>query len=428
MPEPDSTSYLSHIRAFSVNARRFLAAGALWSLGQALLHLTRNLYWKESGWTEAGIGTLLSASQLGTVLCTIPAAILIDRWRSKPLLVLSVFATMAANVGQVLCQSRGAVLASSFAAGAGSAVFLVASAPFFARHSTPRERTHLFGVSIGLAALANVLGAFSVRLLEPWLGHGAEALRTMMLCGAAGGVLAVAPLALLRETPRPEVPRGLRQLLFARDWGLMLRLCAPDMLIGLGAGLTIPFINLYFQGRFGKSAGDISVYYAASHAMNMTGFLLAPVFSQRFGKVAVIAGSQLLSIPFFAFMAFTGSLPVAVAAFLLRSLLMNMAQPVNAAFVMERAAEDQQAVMNSFKQLSWNGSWTVSALLGGWLIHGTAVGRDGYTLPMLLTIGCYLSGTTLFLALWARRTAPPDSPRTPNAPALPAITSTGPGD
>lgn len=395
--------YAAHIRAFSPNARLFLAANALWSLGQAMLGVTRNLYLKNSGYNEAEIGNFLSAVQLGAVLCTVPAAALLDRMKMKPLLLLSVAVTMAGNVGTAMGHGKVAILASSFVTGAGAAIFGVSTSPFYARNSSPSERGHLFGVSIGLSALANTLGTLAVKPLSAWLGEGPPALRMMMLCGAAGGLLSLAPIALIAEVLPAGSGRRLRDFLLARDWKTTTKLCLPDALIGCGAGLTIPFINLYFQGRFGRSAGEISYFFALSNAMNMLGFLAAPAIAQRLGRTATIVSSQLLSIPFFAILAFTSNLPLAVAAFVLRSLLMNMSQPVNSAFVMDMCSPGEQTVTNSLKQLSWNAAWTVSASAGGWMIHHANVGRDGYTLPMLCTIALYIVGSGLFLAFWGGR-------------------------
>ncbi|MEK7468547.1 MAG: MFS transporter [Planctomycetota bacterium] len=400
--------YATHLRAFSPNARRFLLANAFFALGGALLGVTRNLYLKEAGYNEADIGYFLSAAQVGTVLCVVPAALLLDRWKMKPLLVLSVLISMAGSGGTALLTGKALIAAASFVAGAGGAAFSVAASPFYARNSTPSERGHLFGVSIGLSALASTLGTLAVAPLERWFGSGSDALRTMMLCGASGSILAVLPIAILSDTPgAAAVRRTFRDFLLARDWRTLLKLCIPDALIGAGAGLTIPFINLYFQGRFGKSPAQISYYFAASNAMNMIGFLAAPAIAQRFGRVATIAGSQLLSIPFFAALALTTSLPVAVVAFLLRSLLMNLSHPINSAFVMDMAAADQQAVTNSLKQVSWNVCWAISASAGGWMIHHVQVGRDGYTLPMLCTIGTYIVGSALFIAFWGGKSARP---------------------
>lgn len=396
--------YANHVRAFSPNARRFLVANALFALGGALLGVTRNLYLKKAGYNEAEIGYFMSAVQLGTVVCVVPAALLLDRWRIKPILVLSVLVSMAGSAGTALLEGRLLIAAASFVAGAGGAAFGVAASPFYARNSQPAERGHLFGVSIGLTAFTGTLGTLAVDPLQRLLGTGQDALRTMMLTGSAGAVLAVLPIALLTDNAAVSAARRtLRDFLLARDWRTLLKLCIPDACIGAGAGLTIPFINLYFQDRFHKSPAQIAYYFAASSAMNMVGFFLAPAIAQRAGRVATIAGSQLLSIPFFAALAFTTSLPVAVAAFLLRSLLMNMSHPVNSAFVMDMAAADQQAVTNSLKQVSWNVCWAVSASAGGWMIHHVSWGRDGYSLPMVCTIGTYVVGSALFLIFWGGR-------------------------
>jgi MFS family permease len=396
--------YATHVRAFSPNARLFLGVTVLWALGQALLGVTRNLYLKEIGFNEAEIGGLLSAVQVGTVVTTVPAALLLDRWRMKPLVLIAMVVTIAGNAAQALLPGHVALLSASFVVGAGSSVFGVAVTPFFAKYSASAERGHLFGVNIGLGAVASTLGTLAVGPMQAAFGSAAPGLRTMMLGGAAAGFLAVIPLLPIREPLVPAARRSLRDFFLARDWRTLARLCIPDATIGLGAGLTIPFINLYFQGRFHLSPAQISFWFAASHAMNAAGFFLAPALAQKFGRPSTIVATQFLSIPFFAALAFTASLPLAVASFLVRSLLMNMSQPLQSAFTMDKAAPGEQAVTNSIRQLSWNLSWVVSASAGGWMIHHVTVGRDGYTLPMLVTIGLYLVGSSLFLLFWGRAT------------------------
>ena len=113
--------YATHLRAFSPNARRFLLANAFFALGGALLGVTRNLYLKEAGYNEADIGYFLSAAQVGTVLCVVPAALLLDRWKMKPLLVLSVLISMAGSGGTALLTGKALIAAASFVAGAGGA-------------------------------------------------------------------------------------------------------------------------------------------------------------------------------------------------------------------------------------------------------------------------------------------------------------------
>ena len=56
--------------------------------------------------------------------------------------------------------------------------------------------------------------------------------------------------------------------------------------------------------------------------------------------------------------------PVAVA-FLMRATLMNMAMPLYSAFAMEQVSERQQGIVNSVKELGWQGGYVVGTAVSG---------------------------------------------------------------
>jgi MFS family permease len=177
----------------------------------------------------------------------------------------------------------------------------------------------------------------------------------------------------------------------ARDFRLLGKLTFPGFLVGCGAGLTIPFLNLYFRDRFHQDPQQIGGFFAVAQILTMAGFLMGPILARRFTHVRTIVFTELLSIPFFLLLAIAGQLWIAVAAFWMRGALMNMNQPVSSAFAMEVVPVDQQASTNSMRMLAWNLSWMVTTPLGGWLIE-----RHGFTPNMIATMGLYLVSAALF--------------------------------
>ena len=96
-------------------------------------------------------------------------------------------------------------------------------------------------------------------------------------------------------------------------------------------------------------------------------------------------------------LALSGSFPLVAAAFLLRSGLMNMNQPLSSHFAMEVVGERDHAVTNSLLSLSWFLAWSVSADIGGALIE-----RRGYTEPLLLAALLYVVASILYGAFFHR--------------------------
>ena len=184
----------------------------------------------------------------------------------------------------------------------------------------------------------------------------------------------------------------------ARDWKMMLRLTVPHFIIGTGAGLVIPFLNLYFLNRFHQESDAIGRIFSLGQLFTAVGFLIGPALAKKVGLIKTAVITQLLSIPFFLILAFSHNLALSVFAFMMRGSLMNMAWPMYNNFAMEMVSEEQQAGTNSVMSLAWNASWMVSANVGGIIIQ-----HYGFTIVMLVTVALYVTSTAFAWALFRHK-------------------------
>lgn len=429
--------YLRNLRLFSRNARLLILSTFLGSLGLGMVWVLRNLYLRRIGFNDAQIGNVLSAAALGLVAAA-PAALWMDRLRLKGFLLFAGLAGTLGLYGQLVTNDYNLIRLAAFFSGVGGSLAGLAGAPFVMRNSGTSERVYLFGVTIAVATLGSFASMMAAAMCTSLYGDTAEVQRWVMTGGCVVGFLAGIPLFFIKEPPLPlrKAETSLPSLR-DKDWRTIGKLCLPDFLIGCGAGLTIPFINLYYETRFGISSDRIAVYYAASQFVNMLGFMASPVIANRLGLVKSVVASQLLSTPFFAILAITTDLRLAVAAFLLRNMLMNMVQPVNTNFAMEVVPEDQRAFTNCVKGIAWNLPWVLAASFGGWVVHhfeeirsripwdpAALMIRDGFTLTMYLTISLYVVAATVFYVFFRNHRAAHKA----DLPALAAasITSGGP--
>jgi MFS family permease len=408
--------YLRHISSFSPAARLFLAAQFLYGIGQSAVWVLRNLYLKEAGYDESFIGNTLAVQSVGMVLVVLTLSAFMDRRRLRPFLMAGAALVGAGLLAVAEVRGKPSILACCFLTGVGIALLEVGTAPFFSRHSGGAERPYLFGFSTALSPTAGLLSTLGVKLGALAWGESAGIYARMLGIAAGSALLSVPVLLMIREAAPAPPSRGGDRI----DWGTAGRFFLPELLFGLGAGLTIPFINLYFRNRFGLSAGDIGLYYSGAQALMMVAFLAAPVLARRFGAVKTIVAFQLSSIPFFLILAFTGSLPLAVAAFLLRHACMNMVHPVGSHFAMEVVNPGQRARVNGLKQAANKIAWVISNSLGGVLIARTTLfGRDGFTTAMVITIALYIVGSALYWRFFAKeplgRVPAPEVEPTPGA-------------
>lgn len=384
---------------FSRNATLFLTGTFFVSLGFGTFWVLLNLYFKELGFGESSIGRVLSAAAVGTCAVSVPAAVLIDRFPAKRVLMAAAFFSMLGYVGQLLPVHLSWIAVASGLAGAGHTVHNIAAAPFFMANSRPEERLDLFGVHPAVETLAGVVGALGGGALPRLIVHfgGTPVLGYRLTLGLAAAcmLLSFLPYLAIRATPGTgrRVPLG--EYWKARDWGILVKLAVPAFLVGSGAGLIIPFLNLYFRERFHLESDAIGRLFAVSQVLTMVGFLLGPRMARRFGRIRAAVTTELLSLPFFLIMAFTPWLWAAVLGFWFRGALMNMNQPIASNFAMEIVPPDQHAVTNSFLSFTWNAAWMVSAGAGGYLIE-----RYGFRVPMLVTVGLYVLSSSIYWTLF----------------------------
>lgn len=395
------------LASFSPAARRFLVGAVLLELSHAFLWALENLYVRSVGFGEADVGLVLSTGAVGVVLATLPSATLYERLGPRRSLTLAAIGAALSLVGLSLSTSLPTLCFWSAMQGAAFTLHRVVSAPFLVSVSSPGTRTRLFGTEMAAHTLASTVGLVIAGVfagsLEGGIFSETSALRTAL---ALGGTLSLTSVLAYRRLPDATgiedtsgEKRGVFSVLAPRRWTLWWRLALPHLCIGTGAGLIIPFINLYFTDRFGVSKTSLGLIMASSQ-ITMTVCLLAqPRLVDKVGLLKATLITELASLPFFLMLAFSTNFSLALVAFVLRAALMNLSHPVWRQLIMELTPGQWRAAVNGVSMLAWNLGWAVSNHVGGTLIETSSgwlgEGVDGYALPMLLTIGLYLLAIVL---------------------------------
>ena len=390
------SQYRNNLRLFSRNAWLFLLGTFFTGMGFSGFMLLFNLYLKSAGFPEGRIGNIITAGTLGTLIMAIPASAVIRRFSIKFILILSIPIILISRIAQISTLNYQLIIYSGLIAGLVSVFSQVASAPFFMRNSTAQERPYLFSMNFAFGLVAGILGSmmggFLPGIIEkaglvPYLTYR----YTMYIFG--GLVLAaLLPYLMIKEEPT----RGpVERLQVSSSWRIIMKLFLPNLVTGIGAGLSIPFLNLYFKEVFSASTGSIGIFYGLQQLLMISGLLIAPVLAEKIGKIKTVALSQLISIPFLVIMGITHNLWLAVVAFLIRATMMNMAQPLFSNYAMERVKHSEQPFTNALLVIAWTAGWGASASIGGLLIE-----HYSYGLPFFTTSLLYLISTILIFAFF----------------------------
>lgn len=408
--------YWSVVRDSGRNPRLYLGGVFLIGLGQSVFALLFNLYLRALGVSDAGIGQILSKGSLGAAVAAIPVAFLFRGLSTRWILVGAGALVAVLYALQVTVVQPELLLLFAFFAGMVVTVYRLSVAPVVMREVKPSARPFLFSASFSVLFVSAILGS----ALGGWLpvlfrlGAASEtvALRWSLYVASGLTLLSAIPFRAMTDAPPEEDEEAARaggaaggsplERAAARvwtliresaaiDWVLKFKLMLPAFLIGLGAGLIIPFLNLFFRDRFGLSEGAIGLLFGVMQGFMVAGNLFGPAVSHRLGLVRGVVATQLASVPFMLVLAFTTSFPIAAGAFFLRGGLMNMNQPLTSHFAMEVVPKRDHAITNSLLSVAWFLSWTISADIGGALIE-----RKGYTEPLLIAAGLYVAASVLY--------------------------------
>ncbi len=396
--------YREAVRRFSRPARLFLFSTTLSWMAHGVSSVLFNLYLTEGGFRESFVGRVVSLNALGVALLALPAGVLADRWGRRRCIVLGTVLEGLGLAARASMLSPGVIAGASFAVGAGQALYAIAAAPFITEHSEARERTHLFSaffaVELLAAVVGSMLGGWTPRLLLHLPAGGALGLlgayRVTLLLGAAIAMLAALPMVALagvHEAALHHTPAGPGRA--ARQ---LVPLSLNAFLIGAGAGLVIPFMNLYFAVRFQCSSAQIGVFFSIAAISTAFATALGPALARRFGKLRTATAMELLSLPFLVTLGAERHLATAVGAFWLRATLMQAGTPLINAFVMESLPPALRARASSLNNTVWNAGWAVSATLSGLIIQ-----RFGYAVPFYITAVLYATAALTFYASFRRQ-------------------------
>lgn len=399
-----AAAYIRDLRLLTPNARKYLLGMFFISMTFSSFQLLLNLYLRERGFGEGDIGSILSAGAIGMTLVSVPGALILSRVRLKPILIMANLGYPVFGLLAIHANPYWAIWAAYLFAGMMMAFFRVASSPFYMRNSSPIERPYLFSLSFGMMVIAGSVGSFAIGHLVKSIGEtfGVDAIlahRYAIVVGISISLLALIPFSLLRMPKKvPEEERfrfGKKQ---ARPKaGLLFRLALPYFIVGTGAGMIIPFLNLFFRDRFGQTPDQIGFYYGLVNLTMFLGVMSGPVLVKKIGMVRTMVYTQLASIPFMLVLAYSMYFPLVFVAFLFRGALMNLGNPIGNNFAMEMVPKAFHNLMNAILMLAWTSSWMVSTKIGGWLIE-----EYGYELTLNLAIVLYVLSSVLYFMFFRK--------------------------
>jgi MFS family permease len=400
--------YSSRVNAFKPNARLYLLNVVITGAAMGVFRLLFNFYVLSLGFDEALLGNLITASSFVALLAALPMGYLADMIGRKASLVISAALLGASILAMAVWQTESMFYGMNILSGIAQSLAGVTMSPFLMENSDESERTYLFSFGQGLMMTMASVGSWVGGYLPTWIGNSQNVSATSSLAYGDSifiiglfAALGILPLLFIQSQ---KIARSQRAVFApfqyaSRNPALLTKLILPMLLTSIGAGLIMPFMNVFFRVVHDQPDPVIGTLFAWGSLAMGIGLLMAPALAERTGKIQLVVITQAISIPFLILLGFSPLFWVGAASYYIRLALMNMSSPVYQTFVMEHVEPSSRATVASLSSMAWNFGWAFSPTISGWLQV-----RYGFGLPFLGTIILYTIAVFMYWAFFWRRT------------------------
>lgn len=354
------------------NVVNMIAAEFFIQMVNAAMMMVLNIYLAKKGYTDPEIADFISWRFLSVMVLAFPLGLYIKGRRIRPFFYMASFGVAIFSLAilfSVENQWPFLVHLSLAFWGVSYAFMQVLALPFILRNTSAENQSAAISLSYSTYSLAMIFSGTFIYLLNyfnPAFFHEYESLLVISSLSSLS-IFFVWKMGRMEVLPKVE---GSRKDLSGFDWKIIAMAMTPSLILAIGAGLTIPFINLFFYKVFEMSAETFSIVNAFSSVTVAFAALLVPHIKNRYGYKVAITRTQTIAVVSLALLAITEYYRLegwayfaAVFFFLLRQPLMNMAAPAASELVMNYVGPKNQEIISALTASIWSGSWFLSAII-----------------------------------------------------------------
>ena len=375
--------------------------------------LVLNIFLRKQGFSDPEIASFNSLRFIGALAFALPLGIYIRGKKLKPFFILAALIvplTSALIIESVYREIVPLIKLAFLLWGIGMMLMRVCSLPFIIRNTSSDNSTEALSLSASTWSLATIFSGIIISSLDwvnnfslgKWILYFNE--RSILWIITILGVSSIFFALSINEKEHDtsDNDANIISLYKNYDWKIIIKALSPLIMISIGAGLTIPYVNLFFNSVFNLSSSEFSILGSITAFLVFTFSLLVPSIRKKYGYWLTIVVVQALSICCLVIMAlmelyvtYSFALIIALIAYIFRQPLMHMAHPASNELLMNYVGKRNQELISALSSSLWSASWFISAKVFEWL---RLLDFQYYEI-FLITAGLYVVGNILFALL-----------------------------
>lgn len=333
------------------------------------------LYMNRKGFTDEEIALFITFRFLGVFILALPLGKFIKGRKLMPLFYLSNICVPVFGIAIVLCiafQLKYLTLIALLLWGASFTFMQIPISPFILRNA--KKINHTIGISLSYStwSFGGIVSGLIIAILDRINPSFFDEQFILLLFSVLGfgGLYFLRRIQNFNEIAIEENDDDTIVSIKKTDWDLVIKALVPTLIIATGAGLTIPFISLFFDKIHHLDKGGFSILSSIAALLVAYCAMLVPRIKENIGYKVAIPTTQALAVFSLVALATTQfyshySIAIIIASvfYLLRQPLMNMAGPMTTELVLKYVGKNNREITSALTAAIWSGSWVISGLM-----------------------------------------------------------------
>lgn len=351
---------------------------------------------------------IASLAALGTIvggIVSIPMGLLVDKIGRKWSIFIAQLVSFPMFILQVFMPLSPVIMTATVVATIAGSAHGLSEGPLLVESTSPEKRVNVLSMiamaNLGAVIIGNFTGGKLTYLASQIFSVDVDSIlayRSAMVCAMALSIISIS--FYLRLRPVPSLPRQIppganffvRYFGNVKSWGFIWKVLVGQLLIGFGAGFTVPLFALYFKKIYHTTADQWGTLSSIAKFPYFFGMYISPIVAKKIGNLKTVIYCQYLSIPFLLLTLFAPNFAVAGIGFAIRNALMNMTGPVWSSFWMGVCQPNELSTVSSFITVGWNICNSTGTRIGGALLE------DGkHWISFMVTGLTYLIASTFYM-------------------------------
>ncbi|MDI1354916.1 MAG: MFS transporter [bacterium] len=335
------------------------------------------LYMTRKGYADGEIALYITFRFIGVFVLALPLGNFIKGRRLMPLFFISNLCVPTFGIISILSIAYHLPFVTPVALilwGASFTFMQIPVFPFILRNAPKIHQTSAIALSYSTWSFGGIVSGIVIAVLDfinPVLFDEQFILLLFSVFGFGGLYFLNKAKVLYEVVDETEKVRSFSSVYkYKTDWGLITKALIPTLIIATGAGLTIPFISLFFDKVHHLDKGQFSLLSFVAALLVAYFAMMVPKIKERIGYKIAIPSTQSLAVISLVALATTQyysqysiAVVVAGACYLIRQPLMNMASPMTSELVLNYVGKRNREITSALTSAIWSGSWVLSGLM-----------------------------------------------------------------